>query len=96
VLTSLLATPLFASGDAKKGEEIFEQCSVCHYAHKVEKKMGPGLKGVTKKEKLHNGEKATEANILKVVNTGGNGMPAYKDLLTDQERENVMAYLKTL
>jgi len=84
-------------GDAAKGKEIFDQCSVCHNSDSTERKMGPGLKGLFKKAKLDsNGKPVSEANVLDKINEGGNGMPAYKDLLSDDERTNLIAYLKTL
>jgi len=83
-------------GDVAKGKEIFEQCGVCHNADSDEKKMGPGLKGLFKKDKMANGKKPTEANIRSRVDEGGQGMPAYKDMLSDQEKDDLMAYLKTL
>jgi len=92
----LSSASLCAEGDADKGKEVFEQCGMCHYADKTEKKMGPGLKGLFKKEKLTNGKKVTEENVLAVINEGGNGMPPYQDLLSDDERADVLAYLKTL
>ncbi|HEV1288161.1 MAG TPA: cytochrome c [Bryobacteraceae bacterium] len=106
IATSCLAAALmiggrvFAAppaGDAEKGKAIFEDnCAVCHNADSDEKKMGPGLKGVTKKDKLKNGKKPTDANIKAIINAGGNGMPPYSDMLSDEERDNVLAYLKTL
>ena len=42
------------------------------------------------------GKPVTEANILGKINEGGNGMPSYKDILSDAEKANVLAYLKTL
>lgn len=85
------------AGDAEKGKAVFEDnCAVCHNADSDEKKMGPGLKGVTKKAKLKNGKAPTDANIKAIINAGGNGMPAYSDMLSDEERDNVLAYLKTL
>src|SRR5947207_15665129 len=83
-------------GDAAKGKVVFEQCAVCHNADSDEKKMGPGLKGLFKKDKLTNGKKPSEANIRSRVDEGGNGMPAYKDMLSDQEKDDLLAYLKTL
>ncbi len=83
-------------GDATKGKEVFEQCSVCHNADSAEKKMGPGLKGEFAKEKMNNGKAPTEANVRAVINAGGNGMPAYSDMLTDAEKNDLIAYLKTL
>jgi cytochrome c len=96
----LAGTRIFAAapaGDAEKGKAVFEDnCAVCHNADSDEKKMGPGLKGLFKHEKLKNGKKPTEANIKAIINAGGNGMPAYSDMLSDEERDNVIAYLKTL
>ena len=84
-------------GDAAKGKEVFDQCSVCHNADSTEVKMGPGLKGLFKKGKMTStGKPVTDANVLEKINAGGNGMPAYKDILSDTEKANVIAYLKTL
>jgi mono/diheme cytochrome c family protein len=83
-------------GDAAKGKEVFEQCGVCHNADSEEKKMGPGLKGLFKKDKLTNGKKPSDATVKAKIDEGGNGMPAYKDMLSDQEKEDLLAYLKTL
>ena|SRR5262245_5765244 len=85
-----------AAGDAAKGKAIFEQCGVCHNADSEERKMGPGLKGLFKREKLTNGKKPTEANVKAKIEEGGNGMPAYKDMLNDGEKDDLIAYLKTL
>ena len=86
-----------AAGDAAKGKDVFESnCSVCHNADSTEKKMGPGLKGLYKKDKLANGKKPSDAVIRAIINDGGNGMPSYADMLTAEEKNNVVAYLKTL
>lgn len=86
-----------AAGDAAKGKDVFEQCSVCHNSDSADRKMGPGLKGLFKKGKLEsNGKPANDANIMEKINEGGNGMPAYKDTLSADERANLVAYLKTL
>ena len=85
-----------SAGDAAKGKEVFEQCGVCHNTDTDEKKMGPSLMGLFKKEKMTNGKKPTEANVKAVINAGGNGMPAYADMLSDEEKAHVIAYLKTL
>jgi mono/diheme cytochrome c family protein len=88
--------PAADKGDAEKGKAVFQQCGVCHNADSGQKKMGPGLKGLFKKDKLANGKKLSDANIRAKIEEGGNGMPAYKDMLTDAEKNNLMAYLKTL
>ena len=84
------------AGDAAKGKEVFEQCGVCHNADSAEKKMGPGLKGLYAKAKLKNGKKPTDESLKALIDAGGNGMPSYKEMLNDEEKANVIAYLKTL
>lgn len=86
-----------AAGDAGKGKEVFEQCGVCHNADSDEKKMGPGLKGLFKKATLADGKtKTTEQSVRQKVDQGGNGMPAYEEMLDKKEKDNLIAYLKTL
>ena len=84
------------AGDAEKGKEVFDQCAACHNADSDEKKMGPGLKGLYKKAKLKNGKAPSDATVSEIVNKGGNGMPAYAELLSDEEKSNLLAYLHTL
>ena len=84
------------AGDAEKGKEVFQQCGVCHNADSDEKKMGPGLKGLFKKDKLADGKKVNEENVRSKVNAGGNGMPAYEEMLSKDEKDNLIAFLKTL
>jgi len=90
-----------AKGDPEKGKAVFEQCAVCHDPDsdqaKDDKKIGPGLKGLFKRDKLaSNNKKVTEANVRARIDEGGNGMPPYKDMLSDQEKDDLIAYLKTL
>jgi len=94
-LASLAAPP--QKGDAAKGKETFEQnCAVCHNTDTDEKKVGPSLKGLFKRDKLKNGKKVSDENVRAVINAGGNGMPAYSDMLSDGDKDNIIAYLHTL
>src|SRR6267142_1944230 len=94
-LTVLLVSSLAAAdkkvGDATKGKEVFEQCGVCHNTDNDEKKIGPSLKGLYKHDKLKNGKKVTDETVKAIINAGGNGMPAYADLLSEPEKANVIA-----
>jgi cytochrome c2 len=96
LLAGLLTAADKKEGDAAKGKEVFEQCGVCHNTDTDEKKIGPALKGLYKHDKLKNGKKVTDETVKAVINAGGNGMPAYADLLSEAEKANVIAYLKTL
>jgi mono/diheme cytochrome c family protein len=84
------------AGDVAKGKELFEgKCIVCHNTDSNEKKIGPGLKGI-KDGKLPSGKNATREAMLENINTGGGGMPAYKELLTEEEKTDIIAYVLTL
>jgi cytochrome c2 len=95
---ALTSAPAFADkkGDPEKGKELFQQCGVCHNADSTEKKMGPGLKGLFTREKMNNGKKPTDATVREKIDEGGNGMPAYKEMLSEEEKDDLIAYLKTL
>lgn len=93
---SLLPLCAQQAGDPRKGKEVFDQCAVCHSATTDEKKVGPSLKGLFRKAKLSNGQKPTEANVLAIINKGKGTMPAYEDILTKEEKADLLAYLKTL
>ena len=83
-------------GDVAKGKEAFEQCAICHNVDTDEKKMGPSLKGLFKHKALSNGKPVNDANVLAQINAGGNGMPAYADMLSADDKANLLAYLHTL
>jgi cytochrome c len=81
---------------ASRGKEIFDQCSGCHSAETDEKKVGPSLKGLFRRSKLRNGKPVTEKNIRSRIEQGGDGMPAFSELLSDKEKIDLISYLKTL
>ena len=91
-----LALAAERAGEAAKGQRIFEpNCATCHSVS-AEKKLGPGLKGLFKKRKMQNGQRPTEQNVRAKIDKGGGGMPAYKELLSEEEKAGLLAYLKTL
>ncbi len=82
--------------DPVKGKAIFEQCGVCHNADTPDKKIGPSLKGLFKRGTFHNGKKVTEKAVRSRVDEGGEGMPPFKDMLSAEEKDNLIAYLRTI
>ena len=79
-----------------RGKEVFGQCSGCHSAETDEKKVGPSLKGLFQRAKLRNGKAVTEKSVLARIEQGGDGMPAFSDLLSDKEKIDLISYLKML
>lgn len=85
-----------AKGDAAKGKQAFEQCAVCHNVDSPDRKMGPSLQGLYKHKTMAGNRPVNDANVLDQINNGGNGMPAYADMLSAQDKADILAYLHTL
>jgi cytochrome c2 len=83
--------------DADRGQILFDnQCSFCHYADRTDSKLGPGLKGVLKGEALPvSGRAATPENVTQQLLNPYQNMPSFSSL-SEQEIEDLLAYLKTL
>src|SRR5580704_12529808 len=95
VLLALSATAR-NKGDAEQGKKTFEQCAICHNADTDEKKVGPSLKGLFQHKKLKNGKPVSDENVLTMINSGGGGMPSFADTLSQEEKDNLLAYLHSL
>ena len=84
------------AGDPGRGKLVYQQCEPCHSPTSGEKKIGPGLMGLFRRSKLSNGKPVSEENVMSLINSGSGSMPPYKDILSDKERADLLAYLKTL
>jgi len=96
LVAGLMAQDKGKPGDAAKGKAVFDQCSGCHAVDSDETIVGPSLKGLFKHKALKSGKPVNEANVRSMINEGGNGMPPFSDQLSDQDKNDVIAYLKSL
>jgi mono/diheme cytochrome c family protein len=79
------------------GHWIFvSHCSSCHYANEEKGLNGPGLEGLFRKPYLPSGLPGNDARVISVILRGRNMMPAMGSTLSDQELQDLMAYLHTL
>ena len=87
-----------AAGSAVRGKEVFEKkCAMCHFADSDAKKIGPGLKGISKRGTFTvNGNKVTTESLTTWIENGDSQMPGMKDTLEPQQIKDVAAYVKTL
>jgi len=87
-----------AAGSAVKGKQVFEQkCAMCHFADSDQKKIGPGLKGISKRGTFTvNGNKVTTESLKTWIENGDSQMPGMKDSLDAAQIRDVVAYVKTL
>jgi len=81
----------------EKGARIFQKdCADCHYADRREAKIGPGLYGLFKRQKLPTTARpVTEENVRKQITNPANVMPAFTDL-SEEEMKTLLAYIKSL
>jgi len=82
----------------KRGKDVFQQkCSVCHYDNSDQKKIGPGLKGLSKRGTFSvNGNKITDESLRTWIENGDQLMPPFKEVLEPGQIKDVIAYVKTL
>lgn len=81
----------------KKGRKLYEsECVLCHYPDSRETKVGPGHKGILKRERLPVSQRpATPENIRRQLRSPYDKMPSF-DYLSDKEVNDLLAYLNTL
>jgi len=86
------------SAAAKRGQEVFQQkCGVCHFDNSDAKKIGPGLKGLSKRGTFTvNGNKVTDENLKTWIENGDSLMPPFKDVIEEAQIKDVIAYVRTL
>lgn len=83
---------------ATRGKDTFDKkCSICHYADNDQKKIGPGLKGISKRGTFTvNNNKVTDETLKTWIENGDSLMPPFKDVLEPAQIKDVIAYVKTL
>ncbi len=80
------------------GRKIYDaECDRCHEPYSTRGKKGPGLKGVFQHKYLSlSGLPANDDRVGNIVRMGRNEMPGYGQKLSDQEIQDLLAYLHTL
>ena len=87
-----------AAGSAVRGKEVFEKkCATCHFADSDAKKIGPGLKGLSKRGTFTvNSNKVTTEALTTWIENGDSLMPGMKETMEPGQIKDVVAYVKTL
>ncbi len=80
-----------------RGRRVYNlYCLVCHPAYSPRGDKGPGLKGLYKRPYLPSGLTATDEHVEQSIVQGRNMMPRFGDQLSQQEVQDLIAYLHTL
>jgi mono/diheme cytochrome c family protein len=75
------------------GQQIFNQtCAVCHRNGE----HGPNLVGIYKKRYMSNGMPVNDDRVRDTIRMGRAMMPAFSDVLNQQQLEDVIAYLHVI
>ncbi len=79
------------------GRRVYDsRCAECHYAYSTRNLRGPSLHGLFKKQFMTSGIPANDERITDVILLGRAKMPAFQQKLTQQQFDDLMAYLHTL
>jgi mono/diheme cytochrome c family protein len=80
-----------------RGYTVYQQqCAQCHQANSEQPLHGPGLQGIFKKPYLPSGAPANDDRVRAAIAEGRNMMPGYANVLSDQQMNDLLAYLHTL
>lgn len=72
-------------------------CIRCHEPYSKRGKKGPGLKGVFQNKYLSlSGLPANDERVTDIIRLGRNEMPSYSQTLSQQDIQDLLAYLHTL
>lgn len=80
------------------GRKLYDQhCDRCHEAYSSRDKKGRSLQGVFKRQFLsQSGMPANDDRVGEMILTGRNMMPAFGPVLSQQQVQDLLAYLHTL
>lgn len=90
---AVLPVPALAAGDIQRGKAVYEKnCQGCHG------RAGQGVGGATPSLADPARMSAlTDQDLFEAVTKGrpGTGMPSWNSILSEQDRRNVVGYLRT-
>jgi mono/diheme cytochrome c family protein len=111
-LASLIAISILSACDAEPrktdaelglnpqqaaGRRVYEtRCSDCHFAYSKRNLRGPSLNGLFKKQFMTSGIPANDDRVSDIILLGRAKMPAFQNKLTQQQFDDLLAYLHTL
>ncbi len=80
------------------GRKIYDNyCDRCHRPYSTKGKKGPGLKGIFQNKFLPiSGLPANDDRVGEIIRLGRKEMPGYSQTLSQQDIEDLLAYLHTL
>jgi mono/diheme cytochrome c family protein len=80
------------------GRQLYDNyCDRCHEPYSSRGKKGPSLKGVFKQQYLSlSGLPANDERLTDIIKNGRAKMEGFRQVMTDQQIQDLLAYLHTL
>ena len=80
------------------GRKLFDNyCDRCHRPYSTQGKKGPGLKGVFQHQYLSlSGLPANDDRVVDIIRNGRPDMTGFSQVLSQQDIQDLLAYLHTL
>ena len=79
------------------GRRVYQtRCSDCHFAYSKRNLRGPSLSGLFKKPFMTSGIPVNNDRVTDIILLGRAKMPAFNNKLTQQQLDDLLAYLHTL
>jgi mono/diheme cytochrome c family protein len=79
------------------GRRVYDaRCAECHYAYSSRNLRGPTLHGLFKKQFMSSGIPANDDRVTDIILLGRAKMPGFQLKLTQQQLDDLLAYLHTL
>ncbi len=79
------------------GRRVYDaRCAECHYAYSTHNLRGPSLHGLFKKQFMTSGIPANDDRVTDIILLGRAKMPGFQNKLSQQQFDDLMAYLHTL
>jgi mono/diheme cytochrome c family protein len=79
------------------GRRVYEAyCAACHEAYRDKAKHGPPLLGLYKKPAMPSGAPANDERVRDTIALGRAKMPGFSAALSEEQVQDLIAYLHTL
>ena len=80
-----------------RGRQIYDlRCAGCHEPYRDKDLNGPSMVHVFKKQYLPSGMRASEERVSDIIMMGKPKMPSFGGVLTQEQLQDLLAYMHTL
>lgn len=80
-----------------RGRAVYDlRCAGCHEPYRKKDLNGPPMVGVFKKPYLPSGMRASDERVTDIILMGKPKMPAFGNVLTQDQLQDLLAYMHTL